>query len=70
MTTTPKLGTYNYRFGAIAAGIGIVFSLMLYFMDMTYEQSPVIQVNQCFDSQHNGYFGDSTVLKKITAGLL
>ena len=43
MTTTPKLGAYNYRFVAIAAGIGIVFSLMLHFMDMTYEQSPIIQ---------------------------
>ena len=42
----PKIGTYNYRFGAIAAGIGIVFSLMLYFMDMTYDQSPVIKVVQ------------------------
>jgi len=44
MTTTPKLGAYNYRFGAIAAAIGIVFSLMLHFMDMTYEQSPIIQL--------------------------
>ncbi len=43
MTTKPKLGSYNYKFGAIAAAIGIVFSLMLHFMDMTYEQSPVIQ---------------------------
>ncbi len=43
METSPKLGTYNYRFGLIAAGIGIVFSLMLYFMDMLYNQSPIIQ---------------------------
>ena len=43
METSPKLGTYNYRFGAIAGGIGIVFSIMLFFMDMTYDQSPVIQ---------------------------
>ncbi|MDA0779660.1 MAG: DUF4199 domain-containing protein [Bacteroidetes bacterium] len=43
METSPKLGTYNYRFGLIAAGIGIVFSLMLYFMDMIYNQSPIIQ---------------------------
>jgi len=43
METTPKLGTYNYRFGLIAAGIGVVFSLMLYFMDMIYNQSPIIQ---------------------------
>lgn len=46
METTPKIGAYNYRFGAVAAGIGIVFSLMLYFMDMTYNQSPVIQTIQ------------------------
>jgi uncharacterized membrane protein len=44
METSPKLGTYNYRFGAIAAGIGIVFSIMLFSMDMTYNQSSVIQV--------------------------
>ncbi|MDG1822585.1 MAG: DUF4199 domain-containing protein [Flavobacteriaceae bacterium] len=43
METTLKLGPYNYRFGIVAAGIGIVFSLMLYFMDMMYEQSPIIQ---------------------------
>ena len=43
METSPKLGTYNYRFGLIAAGIGIVFSLMLYFIDMIYNQSPIIQ---------------------------
>ena len=43
METSQKLGTYNYRFGLIAAGIGIVFSLMLYFMDMIYNQSPIIQ---------------------------
>ena len=43
METSPKLGTYNYRFGAIAAGIGIVFSIMLFSMDMTYNQSSVIQ---------------------------
>ena len=43
METSLKLGTYNYRFGLIAAGIGIVFSLMIYFMDMLYNQSPVIQ---------------------------
>ena len=43
METSPKLGTYNYRYGAIAGGIGIVFSIMLFFMDMTYDQSPVIQ---------------------------
>lgn len=46
METTPKLGSYSYRFGAIAAGIGILFSLMLYFMDMTYDQSPIIQAVQ------------------------
>ena len=46
METSPKLGTYNYRFGLIAAGIGIVFSLMLHFMEMTYNQSPVIQTVQ------------------------
>ncbi len=43
METPLKLGSYNYRFGLIAAGIGIVFSLMLYFMDMIYNQSPIIQ---------------------------
>ena len=43
METSPELGTYNYRFGAIAAGIGILFSIMLFSMDMTYNQSSVIQ---------------------------
>lgn len=46
METSPKLGSYNYRFGLIAAGIGIAFSLMLHFMEMTYNQSPVIQTVQ------------------------
>ncbi len=46
METTPKLGPYNYRFGLIAAAIGIVFSLMLHFMDMTYNQSSIIQTVQ------------------------
>ena len=43
MEITPKSGTYSYRFGLIAAGTSIVFSLMLYFMDMTYNQPPIIQ---------------------------
>ena len=43
METSPKLGTYSYRYGAMAGGIAIVFSIMLFFMDMTYDQSPVIQ---------------------------
>ena len=43
METSPKLGTYNYRYGAMAGGIAIVFSIMLFFMDMTYDQPPVIQ---------------------------
>ena len=46
MESSPKLGAYNYRFGAIAGGIGIVFSMMLFFMDMTYDQSSVIQAIQ------------------------
>ena len=25
METSPKLGAYNYRYGAMAGGIGIVF---------------------------------------------
>lgn len=43
METSPKLGAYNYRYGAMAGGIAIVFSIMLFFMGMTYDQSPVIQ---------------------------
>lgn len=43
MKNSPKLGSYSYKFGLIAAGIGIVFSLMLFFMDMIYDQSPIIQ---------------------------
>ena len=43
METSPKLGAFNYRYGAMAGGIGIVFSIILFFMDMTYDQSPVIQ---------------------------
>ena len=38
MGTSPKLGAYNYRYGAMAGGIGIAFSIMLFFMDMTYDQ--------------------------------
>ena len=43
METSPKLGAFNYRYGAMAGGIGIVFSIILFFMDMTYDQTPVIQ---------------------------
>jgi len=50
MESSPKLGAYNYRFGAIAGGIGIVFSMMLFFMDMTYDQSSVIQAIQTLDT--------------------
>jgi uncharacterized membrane protein len=46
MEISPKLGAYNYRFGAIAGGIGIAFSIMLFFMDMTYDQSSIIQAIQ------------------------
>ena len=44
MITSLKLGSYNYRYGAMAGGIGIVFSLILFFMDMTYDQSSIIQL--------------------------
>ena len=74
METSPKLGTYNYRFGLIAAGIGIVFSLMLYFIDMIYNQSPIIQaINilipstlavlaiQNFKKDNNGFLSIKTI---------
>ncbi|EIJ37221.1 hypothetical protein JoomaDRAFT_0161 [Galbibacter orientalis DSM 19592] len=36
--TQPTTGKFAIRFGLILGGIGIIFSLMLYFMDMQYDQ--------------------------------
>lgn len=44
MTTTPKLGAYNYRFGAIAAGIGIVFSLAVYFLGLEGKDNSINRI--------------------------
>ena len=69
METSLKLAPYSYRFGIIAAGIGIVFSLMLYFMDMMYEQSPVIQAINVLIPTAVAVFAITT-FKKDNNGLL
>ena len=35
----PKTGSYSWKFGALAGGATLVFSLMLYSMDLIYEQN-------------------------------
>jgi len=37
----PKTGKYALTYGLILGGIGVVFSVMLYMMDMIYEKNPV-----------------------------
>ena len=69
MDTSPKLGTYNYRFGAIAGGIGIAFSIMLFFMGMTYDQSSVIQAINVLIPASVAVIAITT-FKKDNAGLL
>ncbi|UNY97656.1 DUF4199 domain-containing protein [Zhouia spongiae] len=39
--TQPKTGKFALKFGLIQGAIGIVFSLMLFSLDMHYEQNPV-----------------------------
>lgn len=36
-----KTGKYSLNYGALLGGIGVVFSVMLYTMDMIYEKNPV-----------------------------
>ncbi|NCG03849.1 MAG: DUF4199 family protein [Bacteroidetes bacterium] len=42
METSLKLGTYNYRFGLIAAIVSMVFSLMIYFFD--FQNNTIIKI--------------------------
>ena len=65
MESSPKLGAYNYHFGAIAGGIGIVFSMMLFFMDMTYDQSSVIQAIQILIPASAAVIAITTFKKKL-----
>lgn len=69
METTPKLGAYNYRYGAMAGGIGIAFSLMLFFMDMTYDRSSIIQIINVLIPASMAVIAITT-FKKDNAGLL
>lgn len=69
MESSPKLGSFNYRYGAYAAGIGIVFSLMLHVMDMTYERSTMIQAVQFLIPTAIAILAITT-FKKDNAGLI
>ena len=69
METSPKLGAFNYRYGAMAGGIGIVFSIILFFMDMTYDQSPVIQAINILIPASMAVMATLT-FKKVNTGLL
>ncbi|MCB0376266.1 MAG: DUF4199 domain-containing protein [Sinomicrobium sp.] len=40
----PKTGKFALNYGLLLAGVSIVFSLMLYFMDMHLDRNPVISV--------------------------
>ena len=42
----PTTGKYSLNFGALAGGIGIVFGIMLYTMDMHYERGLAVQATQ------------------------
>ena len=69
METSPKLGAYNYRYGAMAGGIGIVFSIMLFFMGMTYDRSSIIQTINVLIPASMAVIAITT-FKKDNAGLL
>ena len=69
MGTSPKLGAYNYRYGAMAGGIGIAFSLMLFLMGMTYDQSSIIQTINVLIPASMAVIAITT-FKKDNAGLL
>lgn len=43
-TQQPKTGKFAFQYGLLLAGISIVFSLMLYFMDMHLEQNIVFSI--------------------------
>lgn len=42
----PKTGKFSLTYGAIAGGIGIIFGIMLYTMDMHYERGAAVQATQ------------------------
>lgn len=40
----PKTGKFAWTYGLLAGGAGVIFSLMLYFMDMIYIQNMAINI--------------------------
>ena len=77
----PKTGKYALNFGILAGGVGIVFGIMLYTMDLHYEQSFAVQGVQMviliaaiilgvlqFKKANNGFLKLSDALK-IGAGV-
>ena len=42
--STPATGKYSLNFGLLLGAVGVVFGLMLYFVDAHTTQSPIVQV--------------------------
>ena len=77
----PNTGKYAFNFGALTGGIGVIFAIMLYTMDMHYEQGFTTQIVQTlilvfgivlgimqFKKSNNGFLVLSQALK-VAAGV-
>jgi hypothetical protein len=45
-TEQPKTGKFAMTYGAITGAVGVVFAIMLFSMDMHYEQGGAVQITQ------------------------
>lgn len=77
----PKTGKFALNFGALTGAIGVVFAIMLFTMDMHYEQGAAVQITQTvilaigivvgiiqFKKSNEGYLKISEALK-VGAGV-
>ncbi|ASV31888.1 DUF4199 domain-containing protein [Maribacter cobaltidurans] len=77
----PKTGKYALNFGVITGVVGVVFAIMLFTMDMHYEQGAAVQITQTvilavgivlgilqFKKSNNGFLSISESLK-VGAGV-
>ena len=77
----PKTGKYALNFGIITGVVGVVFAIMLFTMDMHYEQGAAVQITQTvilavgivlgilqFKKSNNGFLTISESLK-VGAGV-
>lgn len=68
-STQPKIGKYILNFGLLLGAIGVVFNLMLYFVDAHTTQSPILTVVNIAISVAVIFWGLMTY-KKANAGYL